>query len=110
MENTMMLPASYCVMNEEEMTYTSGGATVGQAVLACIVWPYAWFKGCMAIREYRQKDPDNWMNSGMDALAKDMEKSVPNAVFDIACAYSFVAVNVGTLGVGLIPTALIIFG
>ena len=22
MENIMMLPASYCVMNEEEMTYT----------------------------------------------------------------------------------------
>ena len=25
MENIMMLPASYCVMNEEEMTYTTGG-------------------------------------------------------------------------------------
>ena len=24
MENIMMLPASYCVMNEEEMTYTTG--------------------------------------------------------------------------------------
>lgn len=27
MENIMMLPASYCVMNEEEMTYTTGGAS-----------------------------------------------------------------------------------
>ena len=31
MENIMMLPASYCVMNEEEMTYTSGGANIVQA-------------------------------------------------------------------------------
>ena len=30
MENIMMLPASYCVMNEEEMTYTSGGANIVQ--------------------------------------------------------------------------------
>ena len=30
MENIMMLPASYCVMNEEEMTYTAGGATMVQ--------------------------------------------------------------------------------
>ena len=28
MENIMMLPASYCVMNEEEITYTSGGANI----------------------------------------------------------------------------------
>ena len=27
MENIMMLPASYCVMNEEEMTYTTGGGS-----------------------------------------------------------------------------------
>lgn len=33
MENIMMLPASYCVMNEEEMTYTSGGANIVQAQL-----------------------------------------------------------------------------
>ena len=34
MENIMMLPASYCVMNEEEMTYTSGGANIVQAAAA----------------------------------------------------------------------------
>ncbi len=32
MENIMMLPASYCVMNEEEMTYTTGGASAIQAI------------------------------------------------------------------------------
>ena len=43
MENIMMLPASYCVMNEEEMTYTSGGANIVQAAaafygLGCTFW------------------------------------------------------------------------
>ena len=28
MENIMMLPASYCVMNEEEMTYTTGSGAI----------------------------------------------------------------------------------
>ena len=32
MENIMMLPASYCVMNEEEMTYTAGGATASMSL------------------------------------------------------------------------------
>lgn len=27
MEAKMMMPANYCVMSEEEMTYTEGGAT-----------------------------------------------------------------------------------
>ena len=37
MENIMMLPASYCVMNEEEMTYTSGGANIVQAAAAVFI-------------------------------------------------------------------------
>ena len=37
MENIMMLPASYCVMNEEEMTYTTGGASAIQAI-ACLLY------------------------------------------------------------------------
>ena len=36
MENIMMLPASYCVMNEEEMTYTTGGASAIQAIAAWV--------------------------------------------------------------------------
>ena len=34
MENKIMMPASYNVLSCEEMTYTEGGATVGQAVAA----------------------------------------------------------------------------
>lgn len=43
MENIMMLPASYCVMNEEEMTYTSGGANIVQAAAAVFIPFYGWF-------------------------------------------------------------------
>ena len=34
MEKTMMLPAMYNVLSQEEMTYTEGGATATQAILA----------------------------------------------------------------------------
>ena len=49
MENIMMLPASYCVMNEEEMTYTTGGASAIQAIAAWVFPPYAWLAGVTAI-------------------------------------------------------------
>ena len=47
MENIMMLPASYCVMNEEEMTYTTGGASAIQAIAAWV------FPLCMACGRHR---------------------------------------------------------
>lgn len=56
MENIMMLPASYCVMNEEEMTYTTGGASAIQAIAAWVFPPYAWLAGVTAIRDYRKKN------------------------------------------------------
>ena len=37
METTMMYPVAYCVMTEEEMTYTEGGANLLQAVCAVAV-------------------------------------------------------------------------
>ena len=49
MENIMMLPASYCVMNEEEMTYTTGGASAIQAIAAWVFPPYAWLAGVTAM-------------------------------------------------------------
>ncbi len=106
----MMLPAAYCVMTEEEMTYTEGGATMGQAICALFIGPYAWYKACEGIRDYRKKNPKNWTSTGMDALSNYMDKSTANTLFGIGCAYSFVAFNVVTGGIALIPTALIIFG
>ena len=40
MEKTMMLPAMYNVLSMDEMTYTEGGATATQAILAALLPPY----------------------------------------------------------------------
>ena len=72
MENIMMLPASYCVMNEEEMTYTTGGASAIQAIAAWVFPPYAWLAGITAIRDYRKKNPNTWTQDGLDYFANDM--------------------------------------
>ena len=109
METTMMYPASYNVLSYEEMTYTEGGATTTQALLAFFVGPYAWYKACTAIRDYRRQNKDTWLDTGLDAFAADTEKSFTNAVYNISCAWSFVAMNVVTYGIALIPTALIVF-
>ena len=37
------------------------------------------------------------------------EKSVTNAIYGIGCADNFVAINIDTSGLGLIPAAFIIF-
>ena len=109
MENIMMLPASYCVMNEEEMTYTTGGASAIQAIAAWVFPPYAWLAGVNAIRDYRKKNPNTWLDTGLDAFVAGCEKSVTNAIYGIGCAYNFVAINIATSGIGLIPAAYIIF-
>ena len=90
MENIMMLPASYCVMNEEEMTYTSGGAHIVQAAAAVFIPIYGWIAGVSGIRDYRKAHPDNWTETGLDALSKDMEKSTANMLYDLGCSLSVV--------------------
>ncbi len=101
----MMMPAYYNVLSTEEMTYTEGGATATQALCAWFLPFYGWFKGSIAIRDYRRKNPDTWMETGMDALSKDMEKSTTNLLYDIACTIS--VLGVCSSGLGIIPTALI---
>ena len=97
MENIMMLPASYCVMNEEEMTYTQGGGVistllglysagatiVGTGVLAA---SYAW--GIQQTRDWL-KQPGNKEGNiftvygrALDALSADMKKSSSNFLRD----------------------------
>lgn len=70
MENIMMLPASYCVMNEEEMTYTTGGTAT--ETLAVWLWPgYAQYVGVSMCREERQKGNDDWFNATWDRIKKE---------------------------------------
>lgn len=108
MEMTIRMPASYCVMAEEEMIYTTGGATALDAVCAWLIFPfYGWFKGSVAIRDYRKQNPDTWMETGLDALNEHMETNATNLLYDIACTLS--VLGVCATGIGLIPTALVIF-
>ncbi len=106
----MMMPAYYNVLSTEEMTYTEGGATatMSEALLCWLIPPYGWFKGVTAVRDYRKKNPNNWTETGLDALSKDMEKSTANLLYDIACAASVVGSCASV--VWLIPNALIVFG
>ena len=106
MENIMMLPASYCVMNEEEMTYTTGGASAIQAIAAWVFPPYAWLAGVTAIRDYRKKNPNTWTQDGLDYFANDMGKSVSNFLYDLACA-SWV-LGTSATGIGLVINAAIV--
>ena len=59
MEKTMMLPAMYNVLSQDEMTYTEGGATATQAILAALLPPYGWYKASTEIRDYRKKEPQH---------------------------------------------------
>lgn len=106
MENKIMMPAYCTMLTEEEMTYTEGGATMTQALLAWLT-PYGWYKGITAARDYRRANPNTWFDTGLDALTADMEKSVANAVYDIACTAWVVSVT--STGVGAVINAVILF-
>ena len=69
MENIMMLPASYCVMNEEEIDlYHQVVPTPFRQLLLGLIPSYAWLAGVTAIRDYRKSHPKNWTSTGTDAL------------------------------------------
>ena len=61
-----------------------------QALCAWVVPFYGWYKGITAVRDYRKAHPDNWTETGLDALSKDMEKSTANMLYDLGCSLSVV--------------------
>lgn len=107
MEMTIRMPAVYNVMEQEEMTYTTGGATALQAVCAWFLPFYGWYKGITAVRDYRKANPDTWLETGLDAYTAHMETSTVNMLYDIACGISVVGSCMSVLW--LIPNALIVF-
>lgn len=107
MEMTIRMPAVYNVMEQEEMTYTTGGATALQAVCAWFLPFYGWYKGITAVRDYRKANPDTWLETGLDAYTAHMETSTVNMLYDIACGISVVSSCMSI--VWLIPNALIVF-
>lgn len=107
MEKTMMLPVNYCVLSEEEMTYTEGGANIVQAACAVVIPIYGWIAGVSAIRDYRKSHPSNWTSTGIDAWNRHMNRSTANAIYGAGCAF-WTASSCFT-GVGLVINALVIF-
>ena len=107
MEMTVRMPANYIILNQDEMTYTSGGATAVQALCAWFLPFYGWYKGSVAIRDYRRQNPNSWIETGLDAFTAHMESSVTNMLYDIACAAS--VIGVCSTVIGILPTALIVF-
>jgi len=82
MENKIMMPASYNVLSCEEMTYTEGGATFTEALLNWIP-PIGWYMGVTAMRNYRKSHPNDWLDTGLDALSRDMDSSAQNMLRDL---------------------------
>jgi hypothetical protein len=90
MENTLKLPVAYAVLDQEELTYLNGGATSTEMLCAILPIPgifYGWYKGATAVRDYRRAHSDTWLETGIDALVKDMEKNTTNMVYDVGCAF-----------------------
>ena len=104
----MMMPAYYNVLSTEEMTYTEGGAnaTMSEALLCWLIPPYGWFRGVTAVRDYRRKNPNTWLETGLDALATYMENSSANTIRDLACTAYMISSTAS--GVGLIINAAVI--
>lgn len=82
----MMMPACYNVMNEEEMTYTEGGATTLQAICAVLLPGYATFDVVYDARAKRRANPDNWLTALIDERVADAGKSTANLVYQVASA------------------------
>lgn len=97
MERKLMLPANYNVMNEEEMTYTSGGDgftapfavgwTIGAVIsVANLIW------GLDQTRTWIKNNKKNGENitdlaaKGINAAADYMGKSIGNAIVGVYTA------------------------
>lgn len=106
MDNKMMLPANYCVMDEEEMTYTCGGDSnpitsvlsmfgvptmiIAAVSVANMIW------GVSNTRSWIQKNKSTDMGSaealaslvvnGIDSTVSYASKSVWNAVVTVCTA------------------------
>ena len=105
MENKIMMPAFYNVLSCEEMTYTEGGATFTEALLNWIP-PIGWYMGVTAMRRYRKSHPNDWLDTGLDALSRDMDSSTQNMLRDLG-RIVWVTVTSAT-GVGLLVNAAIV--
>lgn len=110
MENKMMMPANYNVLDEEEMTYIDGGDAITGAVslvssVAGLVmsglYIFNYYKGMVATRNYikahKGEDTSTLVDGGMNTYANYMSASPINAVKGIAAglaSMSFLPITV----------------
>lgn len=109
MEKKMMMPANYNVMNEEEMTYTQGGAAAdGAAIVAGVASTVSWvagialgglylfnyYKGMVAARDYvsahKGEDASKLIDGGLTTYVNYMQKDLPSAIKGIAAGIASV--------------------
>lgn len=109
MENKIMMPASYNVLSCEEMTYTEGGATVGQAVAAWL-WPgYATVIGINTCREARKKDHDNWVSNVWSDIKADCKGNVTNTFYHAGMIFWNAASTISSFGLSAVMSLGIIY-
>ena len=106
MENKIMMPASYNVLSCEEMTYTEGGATVGQA-LAGWVWPRPSSKN--PCREARKKDHDNWASNVWSDIKADCKGNVTNTFYHAGMIFWNAASTISSFGLSAVMSLGIIY-
>lgn len=90
MTNKLNLPASYAVMNEEEMTYTQGGSALGAAatVVGAVVlgssylWGISQARDWLSVQKNREGNFLTVAGRASDAIAADMAKSPSNFLRD----------------------------
>ena len=102
-------PASYNVLSCEEMTYTEGGATVGQAVAAWL-WPgYATVIGINTCREARKKDHDNWVSNVWSDIKADCKGNVTNTFYHAGMIFWNAASTISSFGLSAVMSLGIIY-
>ena len=84
MTNKLNLPASYAVMNEEEMTYTQGGSALGAAatVVGAVVLGSSYLWGISQAKDWLSVKKNREGNFLTVAIAADMAKSPSNFLRD----------------------------
>ena len=87
--NTMKMPSSYNVMNEEEMTYTQGGSVLGTAVslayFGLSVYNEFWAAGNISkfVKDHKGQDTSTAINAAVDQFTAYVQKDIPSAVVGI---------------------------
>ena len=109
MENKIMMPASYNVMSEEEMTYTEGGANTLQAVCAWLLPGYGTFRLVSDARAECQANQDGWLDRLAAKISADSKQSVVNAIYNAGCVTWTAASIILSAGTGALFMAAEIY-